>query len=305
MLPLIAIFTFAAVALGTLVVARPRQDPLRRRSLGPYALEDETPPSRPRLQGSIGQRILVPLIASTGRLFARLLPQHIQQSAEQLLIAANEPWSVSGFLGVTALCAAFGAGIFLYIILAFDITGLLALVLGLVVLPLSAMLPYSRVRNIARKRKKSIIRALPDAMDLLVTSVEAGLGVDAAFAMVAEKTHGPLAETLSLYLRQVGLGRPRSEALTYVAERTGVPDLIRVARSVNQGTALGTPIADVLRVQGEELRVARRQRAQIAAQRAPVLMTIPLALCFLPATAAVVIVPSIMNLMNFIGKLGK
>jgi tight adherence protein C len=90
----------------------------------------------------------------------------------------------------------------------------------------------------------------------------------------------------------------------YVADRSGVQDLIRVARSVNQGTALGTPVGDVLRVQAEELRVARRQRAQVAAQRAPVLMTIPLALCFLPATAAVVIVPSMLNFVRYLGDLG-
>src|SRR5690606_32122903 len=119
-----------------------------------------------------------------------------------------------------------------------------------------------------------------------------------------EKTEGPLSDTFALYLRQVGLGRARQDALLYVAERSGVPDLIGIAHSVNQGDELGTPLGDVLRRQAEELRLARRQRAQVAAQRAPVLMTIPLALCFLPAMVAVVIVPSIMNLINFVGDLG-
>jgi tight adherence protein C len=141
-------------------------------------------------------------------------------------------------------------------------------------------------------------------MDLLSTSVEAGLGVDAAFALVTQKTSGPLTEAFALYLRQVGLGRGRQDALVYVAERTGVPDLIGIANTVNQGEELGTPLGDVLRRQAEDLRAARRQRAQIAAQRAPVLMTIPMALCFLPAMGAVVVVPSILTLFRFVGDLG-
>jgi tight adherence protein C len=114
-----------------------------------------------------------------------------------------------------------------------------------------------------------------------------------------------LADTVRLYLRQVGLGRSRRDALVYVADRTGVQDLIGLAASVAQGEELGTSIADVLRRQAEDLRVSRRQRAQAAAQRAPVLMTIPLVLCFMPAMAAVVVIPSILNLIDFTQTVGK
>jgi tight adherence protein C len=141
-------------------------------------------------------------------------------------------------------------------------------------------------------------------MDLLVTSIEAGLGIDAAFAVVADKTTGPISETIALYLRQVGFGRSRRDALVATAERTGVADLIGVAHSVSQAEQLGTTLGDVLRVQAADLRMLRRQRAQAAAQRAPVLMTIPMTICFLPAMGAVIIVPSIMNLLRFVGGLG-
>lgn len=304
MTALIAAVTFAVVALATLAVVRPGEDRVRRRALGssPQAVQSQHASSR--VQGSFAARMLSPLVARAGHRLASLLPQRLIHRAEQLLRTADDPWSLSAFMSLTALSTAFGVAFVIYLLVVLELGGLLIVVLAAVLIPLGAAMPALRLRSVARRRQQAIVRGLPDVMDLLVTSVGAGLGVDAAFALVAEKTHGPLAETLALYLRQVGLGRPRPEALAYVAERTAVPDLVRLASSVNQGMALGTPIGDVLRQQAEELRVARRQRAQVAAQRAPVLMTIPLALCFLPATAAVVIVPSIMNFVRFMGTLG-
>lgn len=301
---MIALMAFAAVALATLAVGRPRENHVRRRALGTSAHGIDVAGVSTGVQGSLVSRILLPLATRVGRRLASLLPRQLLRQSDHLLKAANTPWSLPTFMGLTALSAGFGFLFVLYLFLVLGLNGRLIATLGAVIVPLAASMPALRVRGLARRRQQAITRALPDAMDLLVTSVGAGLGVDAAFALVAEKTQGPLSETLALYLRQVGLGRPRSEALAYVADLTGVPDLVHVAASVNQGMALGTPIGDVLRQQAEELRMARRQRAQIAAQRAPVLMTIPLALCFLPAAAAVVIVPSIMNFVRFMGEIG-
>jgi tight adherence protein C len=259
-----------------------------------------------RTEGGLRRRVIGPGLASTGHLLSRLLPQNWIRGVNRMLVMADEPWSLPGFLGVWALSTGVGLAAVSYFISVTPKTPSLQrmLIAGLI-MTFAAVLPYARLRNMVRKRRKAIIRALPDAMDLLTTSVEAGLGVDASFAMVTEKTEGPLSETFALYLRQVGLGRARQDALIYVAMRTGVPDLIGIAHSVNQGEELGTPLGDVLRQQAEELRLLRRQRAYIAAQRAPVLMTIPMALCFLPAMAAVIIVPSILSLMEFVGGLGK
>lgn len=305
LLPVIALLVFLAVALVTFEVMRPREDPVARRVAGHAA--SPVPPARAaRTAGSLRQRVLGPAFGQAGRLLARLLPQHWVRGVERMLVMANEPWSLPGFLGVWALSVWLGTMLALYVLSSLEVDSTWKRVaFTMPVMAFSALLPYARLRNLARKRRKAIIRALPDAMDLLTTSVEAGLGVDAAFAMVAEKTQGPLSETFSLYLRQVGLGRSRQEALVHVAQRTGVDDLVTIAHNVNQGSELGTPLGDVLRQQAEELRVLRRQRAQLAAQRAPILMTIPMSLCFLPAMVAVVVVPSVLNLMNFVTGLGK
>ncbi len=303
MLALIALFTFASISVGAWEYLRPKPDTIQRR-IGTGrplpATRDE------RLRGSFSHRMLAPAARRFAGLLKELLPQNFVSRIDQMLLMANNPWPLTGFLLVWGLFAAGGVLLWLYVITSGDgMTPARSFAMALAILPFAVLLPYVVLRRRVKTRQKQIRLALPDALDLLVTCVEAGVGVDSAFALVAEKSEGPLAETLALYLRQVGFGQPRREALTHVANRTGLPDLIELAAAVSQAEDLGTSLGDVLRVQAEELRLKRRQRAQEAAQRAPVLMTIPLALCFLPAMGAVVIVPSILNLIDFAGNLGK
>jgi len=294
---LIGLLSFCAVFIAVLGVMAPRRQLLRRR-IG----IDHRPAvaSERRLEGGFLRRNMGPFTKSAGRRLASFLPHNLIRTVERQLMMANEPWSLYGFLAVWALVA-MGALLFtLYVGASSSMSATQVVSLGAFLVMLGVMLPYVMLRRRVRGRQKAITQGLPDALDLLVTCVEAGVGVDAAFVMVTEKTEGPIAETFSLYLRQVGLGRARREALMYVAERTGVHDLVVLAASVAQGEELGTTLSDVLRSQAEDLRVARRQRAEVAAQRAPVLMTIPLVLCFMPAMAAVVVVPSVLNLLNFL-----
>jgi tight adherence protein C len=234
-----------------------------------------------------------------------MLPPNLVKQVDRMLVMANEPWSLTGFLSVWALSVLVGVLIIIYLATASsNLSGTQMFALSVLVIPFSILIPYAVLRRRVKNRQRALILSLPDGLDLLITCVEAGIGVDSAFALVTEKSDGPLADTFSLYLRQVGLGRARRDALAYVAERSGVDDLTSLAAAVAQAEELGTTLGDVLRVQADELRLARRQRAQTAAQRAPVLMTIPLALCFLPAMGAVIVVPSILNLIDFAGHLG-
>lgn len=219
-----------------------------------------------------------------------------------MLVMSDQPWSLPAFLFTWAASILVSiAFTFLLVARAVDLTGLQTVVWAALFVPLGALLPYGYLRSKVKRRQKAIVRSLPDAMDLLVTTIEAGLGVDAAFALVAEKTMGPLADVLSGYLRAVGFGRSRRDALQDVAARSGVAQLMGIAHAVAQSEQLGSTVGDVLRVYADDLRVARRQRAEAAAHRAPVLMTIPLVTCFLPAIGAVVLVPSVLNLAKFVG----
>jgi tight adherence protein C len=294
---IIAILTFAAVALGTWALLQPNPNIVARRIRGQSAAETG---SQRRQESGIRVRVIAPAAYWLGAFLARLLPSAMVGHVERMLIVANSRMPVPIFLSIWAGSSALGVGLLVSLLHWSDGWTLTQTIAnGVFVVGFFMLVPYLFLRRRVKKRQKSITRALPDALDLLVTGVESGLSVDAAFAMVTQKTSGPLSESFALYLRQVGLGRPRREAFLDVAERTGVTDLIRIAGSIAQAELIGAVLGDTLRMQAQDLRVLRRQRAQEAAQRAPVLMTIPLAICFLPAMGAVILVPTALNLVSF------
>jgi len=147
-----------------------------------------------------------------------------------------------------------------------------------------------------KARQKEIIKALPDALDLVTTCVEAGLGLDGALMRVAEKSKGPLADEISRMLREAAMGKLRREALTELGERAGVEELTGFINSVIQAEQLGVGIAQVLRVQSEQLRMRRRQRAEKAAHEAPVKMLFPLVLFILPAFMLILLGPAVIRI---------
>jgi tight adherence protein C len=298
----IAAVTFFAVTLLTWVVFRPKENVVSRRISSSWTVGSI---QHRRLEGPAGERWLRPLFRRVGATLAQVLPNNIVRSIERMLVMANQPTTLASFLALWGASALLGVVLLTFLWAIAAQAALAAKVLfGLVLIGLFVLGPYVALRRRVRKRQGEIVRELPYALDLITTCVEAGLSVDAAFAAVAERTTGPISQTLSHYLREVGLGRPRRDALVDAAARTGVADLIRIATSIAQAEEMGTTMGDALRLQAEELRLLRRQRVQEAAQRAPVWMTIPLIFCFLPALAAVIIVPSILNFVRTLGTLG-
>jgi len=301
MLPLVFLVSFAAIALASWGILRPRDETVARR------IAPATPrlTRERRLEGNILSRTALPSLRAFGNRAASWLPQNFVRRIDHMLDMANNPWSLPGFLGTWALIFGAAVALWLWLVTArVDATVLQALVLGMAILPFAALGPYAVLRRRVKTRTKAIVLALPDALDLMVTSVEAGMGPDAAFLLVHQKTKGPLSEAIQDYLRQASLGRSRAEALVSVAEKTGVQDFITLAAAINQGEELGTSLGDVLRRQAEDLRALRAQRAREQAQKMPVWMTIPLVFCFLPAMGAVIVVPSILNLIDFATGLG-
>ena len=295
---LITIIIFASVVLAVWGLLQRKDSSVALRAQFQSRREsprDMTP------EGSLSQRVFAPLARKVGNLLGRLVPQDAIRRLDRMLLMAGEPATLPVYLGIWAGAVISGGLILLYIkVILPDLSTTKFLIIGLLTLMLTAGSPFLILRAKVRDRQNKVIRALPDGLDLIITCMEAGLGVDAAFAKVAEKTSGPLAETISLYLRQVGMGRPRRDALTYVAERTGARDLIRLAAAVTQAELVGASLGDALRMQAVDLRMARRRRAEQSARRAPVLMTIPLVTCFVPAMGIIVVTPSLINLMNLI-----
>ncbi|MGI8676471.1 MAG: type II secretion system F family protein, partial [Nocardioidaceae bacterium] len=155
------------------------------------------------------------------------------------------------------------------------------------------------------ERKELTQTALPDALDLLTISVEAGLGFDAALAHVAKNTHGPLAEEFARVLQEMQLGSGRSEAMRALGERSSLPELRGFVTSMVQADAFGIPVGRVLRVQATEMRTKRRQRAEEKAQKVPVKILFPLIFCILPTLFVVVMGPGVISMMGvFSGNAG-
>lgn len=302
---LIAFVTFAAVASFVSYLAQPRTNEVRRRILeGGLTANDLA--RRRSAEGTAMRRLVRPVVSKFGLRLAALLPQNLVHKVERLLVHAGEPISLSMFLaiwGVTAGGSILLALLIIQILLPILNALLVFFLVGMCVM-YGILLPYLLLSRRAKKRRKQIEKALPDALDLLLTCVEAGLGVDASFAVVAQRTKGPLSEKLTDYLKQVGLGRSRREALDEIADRSGADGLLRLSTVVAQATSVGTSMGDVLRLQAAELRQARLLKARETAAKAPIWMTIPLATCFMPALGAVIVVPSILKLIDTIGELG-
>jgi tight adherence protein C len=153
------------------------------------------------------------------------------------------------------------------------------------------VLPSAQLRAMAGSRQKMIQRQLPDVMDLLTISVEAGLGFDAAMAQVTQNVPGPLSEEMARLLQEVQIGVSRADAFRHLGERTDVAELQSFVLSMIQADLFGVSIANVLRAQSRELRQKRRQRAEEIAQKIPVKLLFPMIFLVLPALFIVVLGP--------------
>ena len=281
--------TSGATAGGTM--ARQRLEAFKRGGPETADVEPATP--------SIFKRVFGPALGGIARGLGGLLPKSVLAGVEKQLITAGEPMTINGFLTMVVIATAGATGFGLIIVVAMGATiGLMQLGILVTLAAIGFFLPFYIVSSRARARQSAIIKSLPDAFDLITTCVEAGLGLDAALARVAEKVQGPFADELSRSLRDVALGKPRKDSLKELGERTQVPDLIQFTNAVIQAETMGSSVGQVLRVQSDQLRVRRRQRAEEQAYKAPVKMLFPLVLCIFPTLFIVILGPAAITIMN-------
>jgi len=172
---------------------------------------------------------------------------------------------------------------------------------GLVGAAVGYFIPDVVVYDLSERRQEQIRRTLPDILDTLIVSVEAGLGFDAALAQVTRYGRGPLAGEFARLLQETQLGRSRVDALRALGQRTNVVELRAFCAILVQATELGVPIANVLREQANQMRVRRRQRAEERAQKVPVKILFPLVFCLLPAVFIVVLGPGMLSILDLMG----
>ena len=217
----------------------------------------------------------------------------IRRTAKQLAMAGNPgAMSVTDWLGLKVLCAMLTAGVLLLYALIVRMPALTTILVAAAGFGIAYVAPEFWLRQKVRSRQRKIVRALPDALDLLSISIRAGLGFDAALVKVVEKTDGPLSDEFRRAAAELRLGRARRDVLRDIIPRTEVRALTAFIGAILQAEQLGVSVSKVLQVQSEQLRVMRRQHAEELARTAPIKMLFPLVGCIFPALFIVILGPS-------------
>jgi len=176
-----------------------------------------------------------------------------------------------------------------------------AVVWGIVAVAIGFILPDLWIRDRVKKRQKRINKVLPDVIDIISISVEAGLGFDGACQRVASKRRDDIGVEFERFLIELRLGKSRREALRNIVRRTGVKDLQLFVNAIIQADTLGVSIANVLRIQSDQIRIRRRQHAEELAHKAPIKMLFPMALFIFPAIFVVILGPIVPQIQSGLG----
>ena len=245
-------------------------------------------------------RVVKPALNNLASLLTRYLPITKEATLAQKIQQAGNPGNLQAreLMVIKYLLA--GAGALLLKVFA-AVLGLIfirGLVLTFTGMLLGWLLPDFFLKGKTRRRAEEVEKSLPDTLDLLTVSVEAGLGFDGALLKVTEKTDGVLADEFIQVLQEIKMGKPRREALKEMAERLAVDELSGFCSSIIMAGQLGLPIGKVLRLQSDEMRRKRRQRAEEKAMKAPIKMLIPMVLLIFPSIFVVLLGPAVLQIIK-------
>jgi tight adherence protein C len=246
---------------------------------------------------SFKERVLLPLAARIARLVLRLTPKTSVDAVSMKLLTAGLKISPTAFLAIKGAAAT--GGFVVGLVFGGALRGPAGAILGAGVLAAGGwVLPEYAVSMKARSRREHIKSELPDALDLLAVSVEAGLGFDSAITKIVDYMDGPLSHEFCVTLAEIRVGEGRSEALKKLAQRTGAPEVSAFTRSIIQADQLGISLGRILRVQASDTRLRRQSAAEERAMKAPVKMLFPTVLFIFPAMFIVILGPALLNLMT-------
>jgi tight adherence protein C len=295
---LIAVLAAGAVLLITYgIAARPSEDAVQARLsqlvVQPKSLEEM------ELQQPFSERVMRPMIQRLARAGRRQDGGMIART-DAKLEKAGYPGGLRGadWMGVKILSLIAFAILGFLIGLVIAGTPVVAFLFAVGGAGLGFLAPEFWLGRRIRGRSMAMTLQLPDALDLLTISVEAGLGFDAALAKVVEKMEGPLVDEFRQALAEVRMGRARRDALRDVANRADSQPVSNFIGAIVQAEQLGVPIAKVLQIQSNQLRIERRQRAEEAAAKAPVKMLFPMVGCIFPTIFIVILGPAIVTVMG-------
>jgi tight adherence protein C len=303
LLGLAGIFLSVVVVISTVGAITTERQQVGRSLAAVRAIRALPNPTQQELSKPFAERVVAPGMARLSRIGRRFTPRdQVGRIRHRLELAGNPPtWDVDRVVAFKMLGLLAGGALGL----------LLPLVLGSGPLPVVGFAtlfavagyfaPNAGLYQMGYNRREQMRRELPDALDLLTISVEAGLAFDAALSQVARNTTGPLAEEFFRVLQEMQIGLGRSEAMRGLGERTDLAELRAFVTSMVQADAFGIPIAHVLRVQAKEMRIKRTQRAEELAQKVPVKILFPLIFCILPSLFIVILGPAVIKIAGSFG----
>ncbi|MGB7860972.1 MAG: type II secretion system F family protein [Acidimicrobiia bacterium] len=300
LLAVIAIFllvAFVIVWIG-MGVTRAREEMTDRLAL--YGRNQAIQSARDeQLAKPLAQRTVGPIVLGISNFMRRFTPVGYLEKIEHQLVLAGGPGNLDApaFVVIKLLTTAVGlVGAFFLVDYGSDALQRIALF----VLPIALGFfgPNAWLNRKIDERRQMMLRALPDILDLLVISVEAGLGFDSALSRVVATVPGPLSEEFFRMLQETRVGVSRREAMRHLMERTDLEELRSFILAMIQAEAFGVTIARVLRVQADEMRVKRRQKAQEKAFAAPVKLVFPLVFCIFPSLFIVLLGPAAIQIAD-------
>jgi tight adherence protein C len=292
-----------ALAIVLVVVGMSAPDPQQtlQQRLAEYGAR-ETPATLEEIELSLpfSQRVVVPLLNTIAQFVARFTPQRSLESSRHSLELAGNPYNLtaSQFWAVRAAAAIILGVLIAALMFVTNAAWTQRILYPIIAAALGFFLPVLWLSSQISRRKNSIIKSLPDALDLLTVCVEAGLGFDAAMQKVTEKWKDDLAMAFGMVLREISLGKLRREALRDMADRMDVPDVTSFVAAIIQADQLGVSIAKVLRIQSDQMRVRRRQRAEEKAHQAPIKMLFPMVFLIFPSLYLVLLGPAVLQVIT-------
>jgi tight adherence protein C len=295
----VVLIGLALVTFGVVSSRRRRTVDERLAELGTF----ERPPTLEdiELAQPFSERILSPLVGRLAQAVMRFTPGRSTEAIRHKLDLAGNPygWGAAEYLGVRALVAIIFGGLgFALVLLARHIAFVPRLVVAGVAVVLGYFLPVLWLASKIKRRQSSIVKSLPNALDLLTICVEAGLGFDMAMDRVADKWDDDLSQAFRRVLQELSLGKLRREALRDMSDRMEVPDVGTFVAAIIQADQLGVSLARVLRIQSDQMRTRRRQRAEELARAAPIKMIPAIAFLIFPAIFVVLLGPAAIRLMQ-------
>jgi tight adherence protein C len=244
------------------------------------------------------ERAFAPFVSKVARLTLRVNPRTSTEAvAAKLMAAGMRRTSPMGFIGAKGTLAI--GGFFFGLILAASMAPKYLLLWALACTGIGFMAPTMYLNSRIRRRQAAVSADLPDALDLLAVSVEAGLGFDGAVQKLTEHMEGPLIEEFELALGEIRIGEGRQDALKKMAERVASQEMASFVRAIIQADQLGISLGRILKVQASDTRLKRQLLAEEKAMKAPIKMLFPTVAFIFPAMFLVVLGPAFLNLSKF------